>query len=279
MATRFELVMHGPDPSRLRSSGEEALAEIERLDRQLSAFDSRSDIFRINARAADEATRVEAGLFRLITQAKGISRLTAGAFDITIGPLMNLWGLSGEGRVPSEGELSAARELVGMDKLVLDDSSQTVRFAVPGMRIDLGAIGKGYAIEQAVALLVESGVTSALIHGGTSSIHAIGSPPDGDAWRVAVFQGTEGRRDVVELCDSSLSVSAVHGKSFVVDGVEYGHVIDPRTGMPAGRTRVAAVTGPSATVCDALSTALLVLGEEWLAELEAWFPGYTGSCV
>jgi len=275
MATRFELVMNGPEPSRLRSAGEEALTEIERLDRQLSAYDPGSDVSWINAHAAREPVKVEPRLFRLLQQAQEIHELTDGAFDVTVGPLMRVWGFAqGERRVPGHDEIQTALGIVGTDKIVLDGSNFTVRFAREGMKIDLGAIGKGYAIEQAVELLIESGITSALNHGGTSSIHAIGSPPGQDRWRVAVRDG-----ETVELRDSSLSVSAVHGKSFIADGVEYGHVIDPRTGSPVAHTRLAAVTGPSATFCDALSTAVMVLGEGWVAKMEGVFAGYRGNCV
>lgn len=297
MATRFELVMHGLDPRRLRAAGEEALAEIERLDRRLNAYNPQSDISWINAHAGVEPVKVEGRLFRLLQQSLELHQLTDGAFDITIGPLMHAWGLAqGQGRVPSDDELSEARALVGSDKIILNDSDFTIRFAIDGMRIDLGAIGKGYAIEQAVEILKDHGITSALLHGGTSSIHAIGQNWGQTPilpWRVAIrakkgdgalFACAPRKKgsvplflpDVIDLHDSSLSVSAIHGKSFTTDGINYGHVIDPRTGQPVRSTPQAAVMGPSATVCDALSTALLVLGKGWLPELSVRFAGYHG---
>lgn len=275
--------MHGLDPRRLRAAGEEALGEIERMHRQLSAFDSHSDISWINSHAATEAVKVEPALFALIRQSQEIHSLTDGAFDITVGPLMKAWGFAGaESYPPSDDDLAAAIAVTGVDKLLLDEATSTVRFACRGVRIDLGAIGKGVAIDRAAEVLRDAGIDNALIHGGTSSIHAIGSDKErkdpfssGSAWRVSVCG-----LDTIDLRDSSLSVSALHGKSFELDGARYGHVIDPRTGRPLafdGNEGVTAVTGPSAAVCDALSTALLVLGRDWLPDLRSRFPGYLGS--
>lgn len=281
MATRFELILHGADEARLRAAGEEALGEIERLDAQLSLYRGESDISWINARAATEPFRLDPRLFRLLQRAARISLATDGAFDVTIAPLMRAWGLAGgTGRVPDESEIKAAMAITGMRHVHLDEEVFTATFDHPGVAIDLGAIGKGYAIECAVESLVENGVTSALLHGGTSSISAIGAPPDADAWRVAVRNPIdETVLETVDLRDSSLSVSAVHGKSFSDGERVYGHVIEPRTGRPVRHTLVASVTGPLATECDALSTALLVLGESGLPLLAQRLPGYSGQVL
>lgn len=277
MATRFEIVLHGNDPARLRSAGEEALHEIESLDSQLSLYRPESDITRINARASREPVRVEPQLLTLLKRAIGLFHATDGAFDITVTPLMRAWGMTGgEARVPKEWELQSALELVGADHILLDEAESTIRFAREGMQIDLGAIGKGYAIERAVEVLADCGVVSALIHGGTSTIYALGAPPEADAWRVAIYdpRTQAALPDPLDLRDCSLSVSAVHGRSFIHDGREYGHVIDPRTGMPSDAALLSAVWGPSPTDADALSTALLVLGEPGLDLLRQRMPGY-----
>lgn len=279
MATRFELALHGDDPARLRSAGEEALREIESLDAQLSLYRSESDIAWINAHASREPVRVEPLLFALLQRAVELSRATDGAFDITIGPLMRAWGLAGgEGKIPSRPDLETARARVGAGHIILNEADFTVAFEQEGMQIDLGAIGKGYAIERAVEVLRESGVKSALIHGGTSTIYALGAPPDANAWRVAIFDPVRKSAlpDALDLRDCSVSVSAVHGKSFTLDGREYGHVIDPRTGEPTNAALLAAVWGPSPTDTDALSTALLVLGESGPDLLRYKMPEYRG---
>ena len=267
MATRFELVLHGDNPIALRAAGEEALDEIQRLDRQLNLYNPASDIANLNARAAGEPVRVSPRLFQLLAQAQRLHEETGGAFDITIGPLLRAWGLmGGKGRIPGAAELAEARARTGMDLVELNVANRTVRFARRGVMLDLGAIGKGYAVEQAVELLREAGVESALLHGGTSTIQAIGHPPDAAAWKVAVeypceHAGTSpALLSVVSLKDEALSVSAVWGKSFQSKGKTYGHILDPRTGRPASKAVLSAVALPSATESDALSTGLLTVG-------------------
>jgi FAD:protein FMN transferase len=305
MATRFEIVMHGADVVALRAAGEEAIEEIQRLDRQLSLYRPDSEIGRLNALAHREPVRVSPSLFELLEQARRLGRDTEGAFDITVGPLLSCWGLRQErGRVPSAEALAEARACVGMHLVEMDLDAFTVRFARKGVMLDLGAVGKGYAVERASAVLREAGVTSAFVHGGTSSIYAIGQPPGQEAWKVTLEfpagwekalrptpssaartmksralpkpggrAAASGPVAVVSLRDESLSVSAVWGKAFLAGRKVLGHVLDPRTGAPAERAIMAAVAVPSATESDALSTALLTLGAAGHATLAAIRPG------
>jgi thiamine biosynthesis lipoprotein len=209
-------------------------------------------------------------VFRLLQHALRLCEESGGAFDITIGPLMRCWGfMNDSGRVPASPDLEAARARVGWQSVDLDAASRTVRFAKDGMMLDLGAIGKGYAIDQAVEVLREAGITSGILHGGTSSIHAIGHPPEAEAWRIALRHPADALPEsggpampIVALRDEALSVSAVWGKSFQTDDRRFGHIIDPRTGNPAGDAVMAAVALASTTESDALSTALLTLGTE-----------------
>jgi FAD:protein FMN transferase len=295
MATRFELVLSGENPAALRAAGEEALDEIERLEAQLSLFRPSSEIARVNARAPYESVRVTPAVLGLLQHARQLSDETGGAFDVTIAPLMRCWGFQGgTGHLPQASDLAAARELVGMGLVHLDPTAGTVRFERPGVMIDLGAIGKGYAIDRAVELLREAGVESALIHGGTSTVYGLGHPPDADCWKVEVpgpstlharlaeklshepsskpahlsSNANPGPPEstapfaVVSLRDESLSVSAIWGKFFHSNGQNFGHIIDPRSGQPANRAILSAVILPSATETDALSTALLTVGPE-----------------
>jgi thiamine biosynthesis lipoprotein len=277
MATRFELVLYGPHSPALRAAGEEALDEIQRLDAQLSLYEPTSELAHLNARAAREPVRVEPGLFRLLARARQLSEETGGLFDLTIAPLMRCWGLlGGKGKVPEPAELEEARAQVGMHLVELDPERFTVRFARPGVMLDLGALGKGYAIERAGDILRELGVTAALLHGGTSTVRALGTPPDAPAWQVAIA-GPPGAASQplarVSLCDESLSVSAVWGKSFQAHGTTYGHIMDPRTGHPAAGAVLAAVVLPSATETDAFSTALLTAGLAGHEKLAGLRPG------
>jgi thiamine biosynthesis lipoprotein len=277
MATRFELVLDGDDEVRLRAAAEEAFAEIVRLDAQLSFYRASSDITWINAHAAEERVTVEPRLFTLLERCLALSAATDGAFDITVAPLMKAWRFIGQsGAYPDAASLERARGLVGFRGVELDRATLTVSLAHPGTLLDLGSAGKGYAVDTAISRLRENGVQSALLHGGTSSVHTIGCRAPGHAWRVAWSSG-DGPRHCFDLRDSALSVSASHGKAFRVGDHIFGHVIDPRSGWPANAARSAVVTGPHSLECEALSTALLVRGAEWLPTLRTEFPGYDGQ--
>jgi thiamine biosynthesis lipoprotein len=280
MATRFELVLHGDDASGLRAAGEEALDEIDRLENQLSLYRPGSEIAQLNARAAREPVRVTPTLFALLRHAQQLHAETGGAFDVTIGPLVRCWGfMGGKGKMPAPGEIAAARERIGMQNVQLDAQHLSVGFAREGVMLDLGAIGKGYAVGQAAEILRATGITSALIHGGTSTVYAIGQPPDGEAWRVAIETppgaalAPDAWPGAVSLRDEAMSVSAVWGRCFAADGKIFGHVMDPRTGQPVSRALLTAVVLPVATETDALSTALLVLGADGLDSVTKLRPG------
>ncbi len=286
MATRFELVLHGEDETALRAAGEEALDEITRLEDELSYFRPVSQIYRLNQEAAKHPVRVTPWLFRLLQQAQRLAQQTGGTFDITVAPLMRCWGFyQREGRVPEPEALAAARACVGMNLVELNAADSTVRFAREGVQLDLGSIGKGYAVERAGEFLREAGVASALLHGGTSTVLAIGTPPDKSGWRIALehpanVQASQEHTGVlllplasVELRDESLSVSAVWGKSFTAGDRSYGHVIDPRTGQPTLGALLSAIVLPSATESDALSTMLLTLGTDGFEQVLRLRPG------
>lgn len=289
MATRFEIVLHGENPVALRAAGEEALEEIERLEAQLSLYRPSSEIANLNACAAREPVRVTPPLFALLEQARRLHEETGGAFDITIAPLVRCWGfMGGSGSLPRPEDMLEARSKVGMHLVELDPENFTVRFSRDGVMLDLGAIGKGYAVERAAELLRESGVESALLHGGTSTIHAVGHPPDAEFWEIALANPANPGEELgavtakadapgnlvrVKLKDEALSVSAVWGRFFQAEGKRFGHVIDPRTGYPASNAVLAAVVLPSATETDALSTALLTLGLEGHERITRLRPG------
>ena len=285
MATRFEIALHGGSPPSLRAAGEEALDEIDRLEAQLSLYRSGSELSRLNREAHERPVRVTPGLFRLLARALELSRATGGAFDITVAPLVRCWGFMGgaePGAVPEAAALEEARAKVGSQHVELDADKLTVHFKRAGVMLDLGAIGKGHAVDRAVAVLRAAGVESALIHGGTSTSFALGRLPDGAPWKVAIISpGQDSSAPplaVVELENASLSVSAVWGRSFRVGDKTYGHIMDPRTGAPAEGARLTAVALPDATETDALSTALLT-DPELMNDLVRQHPGLRALVV
>lgn len=285
MKTRFEFVLHGPNEVSLRAAGEEAIAEIHRIESALSLFQPGSEISAVNRDAATEPVRVTPEVYRLIEHAIVLSQLTQGAFDITVAPLLRVWGFhQGAGERPNPEELKAARACVGASLVELDPVHFRIGFKRPGIMLDLGSIGKGYALDRATEILQQAGIENALLHGGTSTAVGLGHPPDMPAWRIAIERPNDPRAEttpdldpaplaVVELKDTSLSVSAVWGKGFRANGRYYGHVIDPQTGEPVQKAWLAAIVLPSATESDALSTALLVRGREMLEAFRAGGPG------
>ena len=280
MGTRFEILLPGEDSVRLQAAAEEALNEIERVEAQLSMYRLESDLSGINAYAAAGPVRVEPRLFALLRLAVLVSRATGGAFDPTVAPLLHCWGfVGGTGKLPDQGELEAARSMTGADLLELEEEAFTVRFLREGVRLDLGAIGKGYGIDRAVETLEDAGIERALIHAGTSTVYGMDAPASAEAedagWPVALRDPRRGPGETmgeVRLSNLALSVSAPHGKAFREGDRLYGHVLDPRTGEPTRGALLAAVGHPSATLTDALSTALLVLGPAGLPLLQTQCP-------
>ncbi len=274
MGTRFEIVLYGERELYLKTVAEEVFREIERLEAKLSYYNESSDIYDLNLRAAQAPVLLDPPLFHLLEQAKRYSEESAGAFDITVAPLLECWGfVGGTGALPTEERIAEALERVGMHHLHLDSSNYSAFFDVEGVRIELGAIGKGYAIAQCVEMLKDFEIESALLHGGTSSVYALGTPPDAEGWQVAVQSPrSEALLAHIALKDFSLSVSAPRNKGFQAGGKRYGHVLDPRTGTPIPTHLLSALACASPLVGDAFSTALLVQGKEWFSALSTLLP-------
>lgn len=267
MASHFEVMLDcDRDERELQAILEDSRELVDRLEVQLSAYIPASDVCLINRHAHEEPVRVEPGLFGLLEEARRLHDETEGAFDITIGPLARCWGFHArQGAVPSAEALASALARVGMDNVHLDSATRTVRFARPGMEINLGAIGKGYVVDRVVARLRQWGIRTALVEAGGSSVYGLGCPPvSEDGWLVGVRPaGYAGERlGAVALRDEALGVSGDFEQSFVSGGVRYGHVLDPRTGWPASGLRAACVVSSSASRADALATALNVMAAE-----------------
>jgi len=273
MGTRFELVLDGADEPRLRAAGEEALFEIEDADRRLSLFrrDSLlSHLARSAAARPGEWVRLDADTYALLELCVAVHRASDGAFDPTVAPLMRALGLHDERSQAPRLDLESSRATVGGDALELDPRGRRARLFRPGAHLDLGAIGKGHALDLAARALREQGIERALLHGGTSSVAALGAPPGAAAWRVRLGAGPDA--PVAALRDSSLSLSSPSGRTVAGErGELVGHVLDPKSGRPARRFAAVAVVTPCAAQADAWSTAALVGGPRLVpAGIECW---------
>jgi len=262
MATSFTIMLPF-GTLRAREIADDALAVIQDLERQLTVFNDRSEVSRLNRLAARTTVPLEPRLFELLKTAIRISNETGGAFDITSGPLIKAWGFfQREGRTPTNDELTEALVRVGYQYLQHDPATRSIHFRRPGMEINLGSIGKGYALDRAAEILRQNGVTSALLHGGTSSLLAVGSPPGQSAgWPVGVKHPWEPDRrlSIIWLRDQALATSAATHQHFRYNERILGHLIDPRTGRPAEGMASATAVAPLAAEADALSTAFFIL--------------------
>ena len=253
---------------------ERAFARIGEIDARMGNDRPRSDVDPIGAAAGAARVKVPPDTFALIETAVRYSRLTAGAFDISVGPLVALWGIGqGGARVPSPEEIARARSLCGYERIELDATASTVRLPEAGMRLDLGGIAKGYAADEVSAILADGGIRSAIIDLG-GNIVVIGSRPAGGKWRIGVQDPRKTRGEylgIVEVADATVVTSGVYERYFEKDGVRYHHILDPATGAPA-RTGLLGVSivARRSTDADALSTGVFVLGlERGLALVES----------
>jgi len=267
MACEFEIVLLGDSEEHLRQVAELALEEIGRLDHQLSYFDRTSDVSFLNAEAWTRPIPVEPGLFGLLKLAQELWLETDGAFDVTSAPLVDLWREAERtGSEPSAGAICSALASVGMNHVVLDDLINSVRLDGDGVRISLGAIGKGYAVDCVAGILREYEVESALVSAGRSSIRAFGNQPGGPGWTVGIRHPSNPDEHVTTVCLRDQAMATSGGVMQKDEAVEerFEHIIDPRTGQAAesGLASVS-VVAESGALADALSTAFYLGGKSF----------------
>jgi thiamine biosynthesis lipoprotein len=265
MACVYAIDAYGPEAAALPRIVEDAFDEVDRIDRLMSHYKADSPLSRVNREAARHPVTVEPELFDFIAEAMRYNRESDGAFDITVGPLMKAWGFfRGEGRMPADGELAAARRHVGAGHVVLNAVERTIRFDEPGVELDLGGIAKGYAVDRVVRLLEARQVAAALVSAGGSTIYGFGAPPGRTGWDVTIQDPIDSRKTAltVTLKDRAVSVSGSSEKSFESGGVRYSHIMDPRSGLPVQGVLSVAVLTSTGTAGDALDNAFFVMGQE-----------------
>ncbi|HOD49481.1 MAG TPA: FAD:protein FMN transferase [Candidatus Hydrogenedentes bacterium] len=286
MGTDFEFTLYtGPgaeSTAEIVRIADLAIASVRDLEEQISQWKPQSQTTYINRHAAEEPVRVSPEVFDLLQTCKTVYAETGGAFDVTVGPLVELWGFyKGEGHLPSDEELRGAVARVGLEKVTLNEGERTVAFSEKGMHLDFGGIGKGLALEVAAEVIRSYGVSSGILHGGTSSVLAIGAPPGEPGWTVRIRNPYNTNKYIDEVClkDESLSTSASYEKWFELEGKKYCHIFDPRTGLPVEGMVSATAIVPSGTLSDALSTAFFVMGVEKTREYCREHPGVRAILV
>jgi thiamine biosynthesis lipoprotein ApbE len=259
MGTVFEIAAYDQTSQHASDALEKAFQEIVRVDNLLSNYKTDSALSYLNRSAHFHAEKVPSDLYRVVEESVRFSKLSSGKFDISVAPLVDLWkaAIAGEG-TPSLARQQAAKDCVGYEKIELTPPDQ-ITFHSSCMQLDLGAIGKGYAVDRAAQVLHSSGIHNALINAGGSTILAIGSPPGQSAWLVHLRDPSHKVDPQVMLKDESVSTSEQTAPSLLGDD-STGHIIDPDTGRPLRTEFAVSVIAQTGTVSDALSTTSLLLG-------------------
>ena len=269
MGSAYSLVLYGEDRARLEAASEDAFEEVRRLDRMLSNYRPESEWSVVNRESAARPVKVSAELFQLLSECVEYSRQSEGAFDISVGPLMKVWGFyKGTGHLPGRAEVAEALGKVGYRNILLDASNKTVRFAKEGVELDPGGIGKGYAVDRMVDVLRRDGIRTALVSASGSSIYALGSPPGETGWKVGIRDPKDETKIVTEvsLKNESMSTSGNYEKFFRAEGKLYSHIMDPRTGYPSEGMLSASVITPLTLDSEAWTKPYFINGRVWAAK-------------
>jgi thiamine biosynthesis lipoprotein len=265
MGSLLHLTAWTSDDAATRAVFARVFAEFDRLEDLLSVWRDGSDVQRLNAAAGQGPVAVHEDTRRVLHASRALSEATEGTFDITFGALADVWKFDHDqdGRVPTAAEIDARRPLVEYRQVHVDDGPGSARIGRPGMRVHLGGIGKGYAVDRAVTMLRAAGVRDFLVHAG-GDMYAGGT--NGEvAWRLGIQdpRGPAGEPFAyVDLSDATFSTSGDYERFFEKDGVRYHHILDPRTGQPARGTRSVTVVTATATQAEGLSKGVFILGPD-----------------
>jgi len=267
MGSTYTVAAYGEHRGILASAVRAAFDEARRIDGFLSNYRPDSELSRLNREAASGPVALSPEMADLLSRSLAYSRRSEGAFDISVGALMKVWGFyKGSGRLPSRIAIALAKRKVGYRQVELDRAAGTVRYRRAGLELDPGGIGKGYAVDRMAAILRGAKVQRAFISAAGSSMYAIGTPPaEPRGWYVRIRDPRAAERTAAELYlhDESLSTSGAYEKFFEAGGRTYSHIMDPRTGMPAQGVVAVSVLAPSTLDSEAWTKAFFVNGWEW----------------
>ena len=263
MGTVFELTYYAPDDATAERAGRAAFDRVEALNAIFSDYEPESELRRLCQQPAGTHVKLSTELFNVLQHSQRVAVESGGAFDVTVGPCIQLWRQARRQRaLPAPARLAEARALMGFEKLELNATARTAVLKTPGMRLDLGGIAKGYAADAALAVLRQHGIRRALV--AASGDLAVGDPPPGKTgWTIGMMSFTSDKPDrTAVLRNCGVSTSGDTQQFLVIDGVRYSHIIDPRTGQALTQRISVTIIAPDATTSDVLATAVCVLGAE-----------------
>ena len=272
MGTFARVVAVAADSSSAKECIDAAFAELQKVDGLMSSYKSDSEISEVNRNGFKRAVKVSESTYRVLRKSVEFSKLTGGAFDITIGPLADLWRSAAEANsVPTDAELAAARSKIGYEKLLLDANDMSVRFAVDGMKLDLGGIAKGFAVDRAIEAMQKNVAAGGMVDVG-GDIRCFGTPPRGKStWLIGLqdpsekFEipiGTGEPLLVLQLTGAAIATSGNYRRFALIEGKKYSHIMDSRTGKSTKGLSSVTIISKNATDADALATAVSVMGAE-----------------
>jgi len=268
MGTEMEITVASADEKAAHKAIDAAFAEIRRIEEMMSTYISESQLSKINSAAGKKAVKVDQELLRLIKKSIEYAEMTEGGFNIAVGPLIKLWRVSEGGNIPKKVEIRKALEIIDYRDIVIDEKKKTVFLKKKGMAIDLGGIAKGYASDRAEIVLKKNGIVSGVV-AVAGDINAFGMKVDGAKWRIGIQhpRKKDAFLGIIELEDEAVSTSGDYERFFIKDGKRYHHIMDPKTGEPAGKCQSVTIVAKEATATDALSTGIFVMGPEKGMEL------------
>lgn len=277
MGMQVRLVLYADREDRAREAARAAFNRIAVLDSTLSHYQADSELSRLNEQAGGPPVAVSDDLFNVLEYALTISERSGGAFDVTVGPLVDLWQSSAErGMLPDEGALEQTRTRVGWEYIRLDPDERTVQLLAPGMELDLGGLAKGYILDESMDILRERRIDQALIEAG-GDIVVSEAPPGTEGWRIQVpYYPEPDSMDLLVLTDVAISTSGDTEQYVLINETRYSHVIDPRTGLGLTDQVLATVVAPSGLQADALATTASILGREEGREFLTSYPKAEG---
>jgi FAD:protein FMN transferase len=265
MGTLFRIVLYAPDAATAKKASDAAFARIAQLDDIMSDYKTTSELMQLCKKAGGDPVPASDDLFNAIERALEISRLTEGAFDITVGPVVRLWRRARRTmKMPDADELAQALKLVGYKQIIIDGKNHTVRLTAKGILLDLGGIGKGFAARAALEVLRRMGIRQALVAGG-GDIVVGDAPPEAPSWRIGIgnLENPTGKASrYLGLSNAAVSTSGDTEQYVVIDGKRYSHIVDPKTGLGLTARMSCTVIATDGKTADGLATGLCVLGPE-----------------